>query len=308
MESLFHRGPGVLRGYAAALALSLVLADPVGAIAAQDAGVAMAAGPVVFQNQIPSVNLAFLNEFAGKTSKDVVKDKRFHALVKGVIPKTMYHYGSDMPLWVASEDMLDGRPLPVSIREGRYVMVATEGGLRLAGRGFFWFDMQEGIALGGVYFHPVNGEPTPTLAVFSRQLKDTTVSMNQLPAEFARDLAQWILDGHLRFVTPRYFIPENGKKYVLVHDEDYCETAPGGPAPRLDVCQQLNAEAADADLDAAYFMEQSRHAANATAWTLNPAQTAWLDVRNQSCGGGVNGMPCRIRLTRQRTRALLQHQ
>lgn len=41
----------------------------------------------------------------------------------------------------------------------------------LRGRGFLWFDLDEGIVLGGFYFTPTNGEPTPTLTVFSRQLK-----------------------------------------------------------------------------------------------------------------------------------------
>lgn len=54
-----------------------------------------------------------------------------------------------------------------------------------------WFDMKEGIGLGGIYFKPVNGEPTPTLAIFSWQLRDKSLSMSQLPPEFAQDLSQW---------------------------------------------------------------------------------------------------------------------
>jgi len=262
--------------------------------------------PIVFQDHIPSDQLAFLNDYAGKPTKAVVKDKRFHSLMKKVTPNTMYHYGRDMPLSIASEDMLDGDSLPIDIRQGRYVMIATSGGLYLSGRGFVWIDIQEGIVLGGVYFHPVNGEPTPTLAIFSRQLRDTSLSMSQLPLAFAEGLSQWMQTAIARFVSPRYFIPENGKKYVLVHDEDYCDHPANSPAPPQDECQQLNAEAADADLNAADFMAQTHNAANATAWMLGPAQAAWLGVRNQSCGLGPNGMSCRIRLTRQRTRLLLQ--
>ena len=32
-------------------------------------------------------------------------------------------------------------------------------------------------------------------------------------------------------VSPRYFVPANGKKYVLVHDEDYCAHPAGVPGP-----------------------------------------------------------------------------
>jgi uncharacterized protein YecT (DUF1311 family) len=262
----------------------------------------------VFQNPIPSDQMAFLNEFAGRSTRDLSRDKRFKQLMKLVTPKTMYHYGSDMPLSVAIENVLDGTPRPVEIREGRYVMASTRGGLYLNGRGFVWFDMKNGIALGGVYFHPVNGEPTPTLAIFSRQLQQTSLSLSQLPLAFAVDLSNWIRSAQVKIVSPRYFIPENGRKYVLIHDEDYCDHPADAPAPPQDVCQRLNAEAADADLNAADFMAQTHNAANATAWMLSPEQVVWIGIRNQNCGMGPMGMNCRIRLTRQRTRLILVQQ
>ena len=126
--------------------------------------------------------------------------------------------------------------MPIDIREGRYVMVSSHSGPYLAGKGFLWFDMKEGIALGGVYFHPTNGEPTPTLAIFSRQLQETSLSMSQLPPAFAEDLAQWVLVAGVKMISPRYFIPENGKKYVLLHDEDYCAAPENAPAPDPDRC------------------------------------------------------------------------
>jgi len=261
--------------------------------------------PAVFQNRIPSDQLAFLNDYAGRPAKDVTKDKRFRNLMKQITPRTTYHYGRDMPLSETSETLLDGPPLPVDIRDGRYAMVASHGGPYLRGKGFVWFDMQEGIALGGVFFHPTNGEPTPTLAVFSRQLKQTTLSMSQLPLAFAGDVIQWATRVGIRPVTTRYFIPENGRKYVLVHDEDYCDHPEDQPPPPQDECQQLNADAADVDLTAATFMAETHNAANATAWMLSPELVAWFGVRDQSCRVGPDRLRCRIRLTRQRTRTLL---
>jgi uncharacterized protein YecT (DUF1311 family) len=166
-----------------------------------------------------------------------------------------------------------------------------------------WFDMKEGVALGGVYFHPTNGEPTPTLAVFSRQLQDKSLSMSQLPPDFAQDLNEWVLISGMPTVTVRYFIPGNGKKYVLVHDEDYCWHPENTPSPNPDQCEELNANAADADLNAADFMAQTNNASNATAYMLSPEQVSWIGIRNQTCGGALT---CRIRLTRQRTRVVLQ--
>jgi hypothetical protein len=259
--------------------------------------------PVTFQNPIPADQLTFLNDFAGHPAKELLKDKRFQTLLKQVIPHTEYHYGRDMPLTEASDAMLWGSKIPIEIREGRYVTVSGKQGSYLSGKGFLWFDLQAGIALGGVYFHPTNGEPTPTLAIFSKQLNERSIGMSQLPLAFAEDLSRWVATSDARWVSPRYFIPASGKKYVLLHDEDFCDHPPDAPAPDQDKCMKLNAEAADADVNAAYFMTQTHNAANATAWMLGPDQTAWIGFREQTCGAGL---VCRIRLTRQRTRLLIR--
>jgi len=264
----------------------------------------LAPQPAQFQNPIAAGQLAFLNGYAGRTTKELMKDKQFRALMKLTIPRTEYHYGSDMPLTDALEDVLSGSPLPVNVRDGRYVTVMGMQGPYLRGRGFLWFDLQQGIALGGFYFTPTNGEPTPTLTVFSRQLKQTALTLSELPREFADDLSQWSAVARIPAITPRYFIPDNGKKYVLEHDEDYCWHPAGTPAPPEDECMQANLDAANADMDAAYFMKETHNAANATAWMLDPEQVSWLAVRASTCVG-PNAVGCRVRMTRERTRIIL---
>jgi uncharacterized protein YecT (DUF1311 family) len=261
--------------------------------------------PAVFQNPIPPDQLSFLNDYAGRSAKDLRKDKRFKSLLKQITPRTEYHYGHDMPLSETSESLLDGPPLPVDIREGRYVMAGSHGGPYLSGRGFVWFDMKTGIGLGGVYFRPTNGEPTPTLAIFSRQLRDDSLVTSQLPQPFIEDLNQWALVAGVPPLTVRYFIPDNGKKYALLHDEDYCWSPPDAVPPNPDRCAQMNADAADLDMNAAYFMQQTHNQANATAWMLDPEQVAWIGLRDRSCGVGFDAVSCRIRITRQRTRVIL---
>jgi hypothetical protein len=251
--------------------------------------------PIAFQDLIPPDKLSFLNDYGGRTAAEVKKDKRFRQLMKIAVPRTVYHYGHDLPLDEAIDVVLGGPPLPITIRDGRYAMVASHGGPYLRGKGFMWFDMQTGIALGGFFFAPTNGEPAPTLTVFSRQLNVELLSMSQLPLAFAQDLAQWAAVVRVPIVSPRYFIPDNGKKYVLAHDEDYCAVPPGAPPPDRYACEQMNADAAD-------FMEQTGHRANATAWMLEPEQVAWIGIRDRSCGGVL---ACRIRLTRERTRVIL---
>ena len=49
--------------------------------------------------------------------------------------------------------------------------------------------MQEGIGLGAFYFHPTNGEPTPVVNVFSRQVtKEMLLDWSELPPAFAEEL------------------------------------------------------------------------------------------------------------------------
>ncbi|WP_348264422.1 DUF1311 domain-containing protein [Telmatobacter sp. DSM 110680] len=256
------------------------------------------------QNPIPAGDLAFLSGYAGRTTKELTKDKQFRALKKAMIPRTEYHYGRDMPLTDALDEALNGSPLPVNMRDNRYVTVMGMQGPYLRGRGFLWFDVQTGIALGGFYFTPTNGEPTPTLTVFSRQLNQTALTLSELPEAFIEDLNQWSAVAGVPAITPRYFIPDNGKKYVLEHDEDYCSHPAGTPAPPERDCMQANLDAVNADMDAAYFMKETYNAANATAWMLDPQQAAWLAMRDSTCAG-PNGLGCRIRMTRERTRIIL---
>ena len=107
-------------------------------------------------------------------------------------------------------------------------------------------------------------------------------------------------------MTPRYFITGSNKKIVLEHDEDYCAAVGGdsrGPPP---ACDEMDADAADIDLDAAYYLEQTHHATNATAWMITgPDMVAWLQFRDNTCRSGPDPLGCRIRMTRERTRAVI---
>lgn len=286
------------------LALAAVLLPALSRADAQTQAAAPKTEPIQFQNSFPPGRLAFLNGYAGRTTKEVMKDKQFKALMKLMIPRTEYHYGRDMPLAEAVDTVLSGSPLPVNIRDGRFVTVTGMQGPYLRGRGFLWFDLQDGVALGGFYFTPTNGEPTPTLTIFSRQLKQTSLAPGEFPRAFVDDLSQWSAVARIPSITPRYFIPDDGKKYVLEHDEDYCWHPEGTAAPPQDECMQANLDAADADMDAAYFMQETHNAANATAWMLDPEQTAWLAMRDRTCMG-PNGLGCRVRLTRERVRVIL---
>lgn len=81
----------------------------------------------IFQKLIPADQLVFLNHFAGSASGDVIRDKQFRRVMHSVIPDCMFHYGRDMPLSDALDMVLKGSPLPVQIRDGRYVTWCPAG-------------------------------------------------------------------------------------------------------------------------------------------------------------------------------------
>lgn len=259
----------------------------------------------LFLKPLPPDQLAFLNQAAGATSGDLFHSKEFHKLMKNFVPDCMFHYGRDMPLDDALDMAFSHSRAPVLVRDGRYVMLSGSGGPYLDGRAFLWIDLQDGIGLGAFYFHPTNGEPTPTVAVFSRQVKETTIAMSQLPPAFADDLAKWTVDARIPPITTRYFLTGNNKRVLLEHDEDFCALGDGTVAPPGSGCQQMNADAADLDETAAYYLDQVHYATNATAWMIGPDQVAWIEVRNNTCGGIADPLGCRIRLTREHTHMII---
>jgi uncharacterized protein YecT (DUF1311 family) len=260
----------------------------------------------IFQKPIPSDQLAFLNHFAGAASGDVVRDKQYRKLMHSVIPDCIFHYGWDIMLPDALEKVLTGSTLPVQIRDGRYLLVSGRSGPYLAGRGFMWIDLQDGIALGGFYFHPTNGEPTPTVTIFSKQLRQESLRMSQLSPAFAEDLSQWSAESGVPPVTTRYFITGSNIKILLEHDEDYCAPGHGATSPPADDCEQMNADAADIDMNAAYYLYQTNHATNATAWMIvGEDQVAWIRVRDDTCRISPDRLRCRIRMTRERTHVII---
>jgi uncharacterized protein YecT (DUF1311 family) len=167
--------------------------------------------------------------------------------------------------------------------------------------------LQDGIALGGFYFHPTNGEPTPTVNIFSKQVKEESLKLSQLPPAFAEDLIEWSAESRVPPVTTRYFITGSNKKILLEHDEDYCASVASTTAPPQNDCQKMNADAADIDLNAAYYLEQVNYATNATAWMITgDDQVAWLQVRENTCRVGPDPLRCRIRMTRERTHVIIR--
>jgi hypothetical protein len=260
----------------------------------------------IFSKPIPKDELAFLAQFSGAPANDLYLDKEFHKLMKSFVPDSMFHYGRDMPLSDALDLVFKNSRLPVLVRDGRYVVLASDSGPYLSGRAVLWLDMQQGIALGGFFFHPINGEPTPSIVIFSRQVKQQFLGMSQLPPAFADDLVHWSQESNIPSLTTSYFITGSNQRILLEHDEDYCAPVDGAIVPPNSNCLQMTADAADIDMTAASYLDRTNHTTNATAWLPEPDQAAWLQARNNTCGAGPNTLDCDIRLTHERTHMLIR--
>jgi len=260
--------------------------------------------PALFQRPIPKDQLAFLNQFAGMPSNQLYRDKQFRKLMHSFVPDCTFHYGSDKSMFEALDQVIQGSSDPVEIRDARYVLLSGHMGPFLSGKGFLWIDMQDGIGLGGFYFHPTNGEPTPSVNIFSKQVqKEMLLDWSELPAAFAEDVAAWEQADHVPPLTTRYFITGSNKKILLEHDEDYCSPTSGAG---FNDCDRMNEDASDFDMDAAIYLEQTHHVTNATAWMITDAdQVAWIGIRDRRCGGVVDPLGCHIVMTRERTRVIL---
>ena len=242
--------------------------------------------------------LEFLKQFSGGPTSDLMHDKEARKVLKSFVPDCMFHYGRDMSLMDALDMVMKDSKEPVRLREGRYLLAWGALGPYLGGRGFVWADLQDGVGLGGFWFHPTNGEPTPTTAVFGRQVKLDALSTSELPPEFVRDLVEWDDAARVQPVGTRYFISGANERILLEHDEDFCADGQVG-------CEAMDADAADLDETAAYYLDQVHYRTNATAWMIGPDQVAWIGVRDRTCGGVVDPLGCRIKVTREHTQLIV---
>jgi len=308
----FFRKPKFARAFATAIVAALLAfasgvvgvhakqqAQPQGAPAQDTQAAGSQYNKAMFQPPLPASDLSFLNKFDGTPAGVAIKDKQYRKLMGKIIPGCMFHFGKDMPLSDALDMVLKDSIAPVQIRDDRYVLVSGDAGPYLAGRGFMWIDMQDGIAMGGFFFHPTNGEPTPTVAVFSKQVKEKAVKMSELPPAFAEDLTQWSAASRVPPITTRYFLTGSNERVLLEHDENYCApVAASGPADAE--CEQMNADAADIDMNAAYYLEQTHHATNATAHMIvGEDEAVWIRTRDEACRVDPDPLGCRIRRTHE---------
>lgn len=260
--------------------------------------------PAIFSRLIPPAQLKSLLHADGLTVADVFRDRETRHLIMSAIPNDIFRYGRDISLPDTITMQLDQSPAIARVLDNRYILLTGDDRphqwVRHDARTLIWVDTQTGIVLGAFFFHPNNGEPGPTVTVFTKQIKQDDIHFSELPPAFLSDLNQWEQQSGVPPALITYFIGDIPKKFLLEHDTDLCSTDVLTEDSGSD-CEQLNADAADNDLTAALYLEQVNYATNATAYMLNnPGQITWIGYRDRTCGNLADPLACRIRLTRQR--------
>ena len=139
-------------------------------------------------------------------------------------------------------------------------------------------------------------------------MKEDYLKLSQLPPAFDGDLVQWSEESRDPPAYDATFsLTARTKKIMLEHDEDFCAPLNGSSAPADSSCVVMDADAADLDMNAAYYMDRTHHATNATAWMITGQdQVDWLQLRVNTCGHGPHPMACRIRMTHERTAVIIK--
>jgi uncharacterized protein YecT (DUF1311 family) len=219
----------------------------------------------------------------------------------------LFHFHFDMPVFQALQGILGGAGRPVAGHDERYVLLsACDDASCRAAVSFVWVDLQQGLAFSGIAFGPTNGEPTPTLTIFSAQVGDQITKLDQLPTAFRQDLDRWTTEAGLPAVIARYFVNGIGDKSVLPHEEDDCGT-PSGLAPHASPCKLVTLKVAEQDLAAVIYL-LNRHFAEGTSSRLliQASQIKWLESRENACAPLElpEALACRVTQTRARVRML----
>jgi uncharacterized protein YecT (DUF1311 family) len=144
------------------------------------------------------------------------------------------------------------------------------------------------------------------MAVFARQVGEDQMAMSELPPEFVATMARWQGQMGVPAVATQYFLTGTNRRELLQHDADYCAPSVESMTPLGSDCEEMNADAADVDEVAAYYLDQVHYRTNATAWMIGDDQRDWLAVRESTCSSVADPLGCRIRVTRARTRVILQ--
>jgi uncharacterized protein YecT (DUF1311 family) len=240
-----------------------------------------------------SQDCAWLLAYAGKSTNQLIWDKRIGSLIHDALPASL----ADR---VAGA--LGGPPDPVFVTDRRYVSMSACFPHACGEKAFLWVDTQTGNALGAHAdcSYPENGAAWRCAV----RLGSTGLSRDTIPVQAAQALRAWMTEQGLALESIG-FIGRDG----TVQELDAAVYAPaekfhppaGGPSfdcarassqIEADICG--DPAVARLDLDLATLYEQIRHgvATEPAQQALRDLQRQWLQHRNSRCSAVADRAAC----------------
>ena len=154
-----------------------------------------------------SKDFQWILEFKGKSTNEVVWDKRFETLLRKYVPETRVDLGmteGPEPLIASVNEVFSGSPDDVVVQDGRFVILSASRHRSAMEKGFLWLDLKTGTVIGSVihyFFNKLELENTDSamLLIYSNQ-----VNAESLPLEFQDALEYWIAGKNVRVETRRF--------------------------------------------------------------------------------------------------------
>lgn len=151
---------------------------------------------------------SWLLDYAGKSTSQVIGDKRFKAILVEIVPEIKMDLGIGNSCFLKDivTEFLSGPAENVIVRENRYVILSACRFNSCPEKAWLWFDLKEGIAVGALvhYIFDGNYSRQPSLLLFSTQ-----VDGQSLTEISKHDLKNWLSRLDLKFEKQRW-LGKNG--------------------------------------------------------------------------------------------------
>ncbi|MDX1990342.1 MAG: tetratricopeptide repeat protein [Candidatus Obscuribacter sp.] len=187
------------------LALTLTLVLPLMALSPLEAKTAKSKGSrpqSVPQRKDKKHDVAWMTSYNGRSSNELLYDKRFVGLLKSIAPdvKDVVEKGSSIV--DSAYDRLGGPPEAVEILKNRFLLAKADMAHFARAKAFLFYDLMEKRGILAI----VDGEEWPTVFTASKQYPD----QSQFPPEFNKALTDWLQHEKV-IATAKVFVGPKGK-------------------------------------------------------------------------------------------------
>lgn len=221
--------------------------------------------------------------YAGKSTNDLVRDKRVGPLVNTRLPSSL---AEDVVL------SLGGPPDPVIVKEGRYVSASACRPHDCGDKAFFWIDTRTGAGLGAIVGYrgfmigsnaiPAANIPAPAMQALLDWIRYADISPDTVTF-VGRDGKTTELDAGRFTLRPDFVPPPSGPSF---------DCSVKLPPVRRTVC--THPALAQQDMGLAQLVDRLHHGVGTTIAQdeLAQLQQAWMDQRDRTCAQAPDVAAC----------------